>query len=319
MSHAGGADTPGAAALDALPADARDFVQAELDAGNTLTAVLPPPRGVVASTMVLLGRPCRAEPVAPGARHWPFGTLAPGLPAVVVLGPEVIVHDPPPAPAPRPVPIRPRSRDIATGSATDAEPLSLVRRFARSRQLDHEAWREGESYDLAAIDAASPAERETMLDQLLEDGLSDWRDIEAVQRIGGRAARRALRALWRTGEPADRMALLRHAPDTATERQKVVALVEALAVVEAFGGLSECLEAVEACHPPEVMQALWQAAARADGTAVHCAAMLAWLHGLASGPFDWAQRPFFLRFVADDPADRAAALAELRRRCGASG
>jgi hypothetical protein len=40
------------------------------------------------------------------------------------------------------------------------------------------------------------------------------------------------------------------------------------------------------------------------------------LHGQAREPFDWDQRPFFLRFQTEDPAERRAAFRELCGRIG---
>jgi hypothetical protein len=64
-----------------------------------------------------------------------------------------------------------------------------------------------------------------------------------------------------------------------------------------------------------VVDALWHAARHGTAElAVHAAAMLAWIHGLAAEPFDWSQRPFFLLFGEGDPADRERACQELRDR-----
>lgn len=309
--------------LEGLPADALAFVQGELQSGNALLSVMRPPAGAMASVYVMLARPVRDpeppathkpasppgdpatdSPAPPGFAGRCFGMLAPGLPAVVVLGAEAMPSDPAPVPAlPAEGPSRP--------------PLQ---RFVQSLAIDHEAWREGMGYDLAAIDEAPPAQRALMLEHLLDTGLQDWRDIQAVARIGGRAARRALRHAWRHGSTAQRMAMLRHAPGTVTEPQRIQALVQALGEARLYAGLSECLDAVEDCHPPVVMQALWSALQRPEAeVTVHCAAMLTHLHGLADTRFDWSQRPFFLRFGSDDPAERAAAQAELRQRIATRG
>jgi len=52
--------------------------------------------------------------------------------------------------------------------------------------------------------------------------------------------------------------------------------------------------------------------------AVHFAAMLLYLHGQASEPFDWEQRPFLLRFNPGDQGDRRNAFMELCQRIGTS-
>jgi hypothetical protein len=44
--------------------------------------------------------------------------------------------------------------------------------------------------------------------------------------------------------------------------------------------------------------------------------MLAFLHGKASEPFDWQQRPFFLRFHTEDRREREAVFRELCAKLG---
>lgn len=267
--------------------------------------VLRPPADVIASVYVMLQKPCTLPCRDPGSRTWSFGSLAPGLPAVVVVGADEWCSDPAPAPDPSPT-LKLRGH---------ANPAPL-RRFKQSMAIDYDAWREGTGYDLQAIADATPEQRALMLEWLLENGLNDWRDIEAAHHIGGRAARHALRRVWRHGAPAQRMALLRHVPGFVGEAARARALAEALQHTLLFEGLSECLDEIEDCHPPEVIEALWQALQRPEAeVAVHCAARLAWLHGLADEPFDWQHRPFFLRCGSDDPAERQAAQAELRQRC----
>jgi hypothetical protein len=47
---------------------------------------------------------------------------------------------------------------------------------------------------------------------------------------------------------------------------------------------------------------------------VNFAAMLLYIHGKAQEPFDWAQRPFLLRFNTDDGDERREAFLELCQR-----
>lgn len=292
-----------------LPAEALAFIQQALDQGNAVLQVLQPPPGVPASVYVMLQRPCTLPCPDPGGRTWRFGGLAPGVPAVVVVGPDESTSDAAPASAAT-------MAEMPTPELRGQAQASSLNRFKQSTAISYDDWREGKGYDLQAIDDATPAERTQMLAWLLEDGLRDWRDIEAAHRVGGRAARRALRQVWRHGTSAQRMALLRHVPGFVGEAALARALADALQHTLLFQGLSECLAEIEHCHPPQVIDALWQALQRPEAeVTVHCAAMLAWLHDLAAEPFDWQQRPFFLRFGSDDPQERLAARAELRQRC----
>ena len=72
-------------------------------------------------------------------------------------------------------------------------------------------------------------------------------------------------------------------------------------------------------HPtPRVKRALLDCARLSDNrvTRVNAAALLMYLCGLADEPFDWKQRPFFLRFGTGDGNDLRPAWNELRRRTG---
>lgn len=97
--------------------------------------------------------------------------------------------------------------------------------------------------------------------------------------------------------------------------QQTVAIVAALDRAPWFEGLGEALDLAAENPSPAVIDALWRnLQARSGDVAVHCAAVLAYLHGLATEPFDLAQRPFFLRFHTDDAQERQAAIATLRAR-----
>lgn len=198
-------------------------------------------------------------------------------------------------------------------------PSEAMRAWDASREIDYERWREGTGYDLAALARMTPAERASVETSLLH-GLRDWRDVQALAALDTPRARAALRRALEEGSDALRMAVLREAPqlvaaDARGSAARTRALVQALATAELYGGLSQALDEVESFHPPAVMEALWRGLRERDGaTAVHYAAMLSYLHGAAAEPFDWAQRPFFLTFHTEDAAERAAAIAELRRR-----
>lgn len=194
-----------------------------------------------------------------------------------------------------------------------------VQRLRASMAMDFDRWRDGTGHDLAAIDDATPDEREAMLDLLLAHGLDEPRDVEAVARLGGPRADAALRRHFRHGGTLHRLAVLREAPVLVSDDERTAALVQALGEVRPFEGLSLALDLVPEWHPPPVVDALWQAAAHGPAErAVHAAALLAWLHGLADEPFDWNQRPFFLQFGDDDPVVREEACETLRQRIAAA-
>jgi len=181
--------------------------------------------------------------------------------------------------------------------------------------MDLERWRDGTGYDLAAIDEATPEERESMLDIVLAHGLDEARDVEAVVRLGGPRAEAAVRRAFAAGSLPQQLAVLREAPQWVTGDERTATLVQALHQARAFHGLSATMDLIERWHPAPVVDALWHAARHGVAElAVHAAAMLAWIHGLAAAPFDWSQRPFFLLFAAEEPDQRERACQVLRDR-----
>jgi hypothetical protein len=197
---------------------------------------------------------------------------------------------------------------------------SAAERFARSMALDYERWHDGIGYDLDALRAATPAERVAIEAMLLAHAPRSWCDVEALAALDTPRARAALAAWMEDGSDEVRLAVLRHAPALVDESRRTAALVRALESAEFYGGLTRALDEAAELHPPEVVAALLRGARERDGeVAVHCAALLLYVHGLAPEPFDMAQREFFLRFNTADAGERAAAYAELCRRLAAAG
>ncbi|MEQ8936288.1 MAG: hypothetical protein RIE56_10910 [Amphiplicatus sp.] len=199
-------------------------------------------------------------------------------------------------------------------SLTGASP---VERFRASMNTDYEKWRDGIGYDLQALREASPAERAEIERLTLAHQPRDWRDIEALVLLDSPAARAALHEAVKDGDPQTRMAVTRHAPGLVTEKKREASLVRAIRKAQAFDGLSAILDEAEAFHPPAVIDAMLAATLKGDGeAAVSFAALLYYLHGKAESSFDWAHRPFFLRFNTDGTAEREAAFRDLCAEIG---
>ena len=68
----------------------------------------------------------------------------------------------------------------------------------------------------------------------------------------------------------------------------------------------------EIYHPKEVKEDLIKGLlTRTGDVAVHFAAMLFYLFGKAKEPFDWKQRPFFLRFNTENRKKRVKVFRKL--------
>jgi hypothetical protein len=192
-----------------------------------------------------------------------------------------------------------------------------VDKFRASMEMDYDKWREGTGYDLSLLDNASLEERRQIEQIVLARRAGDWRDIEALAAIDSPAARAAIKSAFTSGDSAIRIAVHTYAPELLTDQKRTDSLVAALEQAEIYGGLTQALLEVQDFHPPEVIRALLRGLTERDGaTAVHFAAMLFYLHGKAPEPFDWEQRPFFLRFNTDDPAEREQVTRELCEALG---
>lgn len=204
-----------------------------------------------------------------------------------------------------------------TGKGTPAGGGPALERFRRSMVIDYEKWHDGVGYDLDAIAAASPAERAAIERLLLDRGVRDWRDAEALAALDTAGARAALRDALRSEDAEIRLSVTRYAADLVDEAGRADSLVRALETAAPFAGLTEALDQAAVFHPPAVIDALFRAALSREGeVAVHVAALLLFLHGKADELFDMAQRPFLLRFNTDDRGEREAVFRELCARVG---
>ena len=94
-------------------------------------------------------------------------------------------------------------------------------------------------------------------------------------------------------------------------------IVEALRTAEFYYGLSQAIDEAAEFHPASVVAQLFRSALnREGGVAVHCAALLLFIHGWAEAKFDWEHCPFLLRFNTKDPVEREAVFRELCERIG---
>lgn len=193
-----------------------------------------------------------------------------------------------------------------------AKPSSVLDRFRQSMEVNYERWHDGVGYDLDLLKSATPEERAQIEQLLLSGGVNDWRDVEALTALDTPRARAEILAAIHHPNAEVRAAVTRCASELIPDRSRVAALVRLLREAQFYGGLSQALDEVEAFHPPEIVETLLQGALEREGeAAVHFAAMLTFVHGQATEPFDMSQRPFFLRFNTEDRGEREAAFREL--------
>lgn len=329
-----------------FPEPLRALVASELGRGNAIVEVgggFPaPPCG----SCLKLERPMTAPagPLAEGIRacsypNWTYSTgYCDGAGHFFVMDPpkppepepDWRAMQEPRAEAPAPVPRRtvvPKAPadEVAVPAAAVASsvpevPRTPLDRFKASLKIDYEKWHDGIGYDLDAIREGSPEERRQMEELILESGGRDWRDIEALAVLDTPRARERLRRAAASGGPEVQMSVLSHAPGVVTEAQKLAWVLRGIREADLYGGLTATLRAVEAFHPPEVIDALFEAVLERKGdVAVNLAGMLLYVHGKAEETFDMSQRPFLLRFAAESREERLPAFRELCERVGADG
>ena len=190
-------------------------------------------------------------------------------------------------------------------------------RFMASTDIDYERWHEGIGYDLDALGSLEGGERHDAERWLLARADKDWRDLEGLLALGSDSARAAVVDQLRHGKLEQRLYAARYLADDAALAADVdAAVVAGLETSVILTGLSVVLDVATSRRTPAVVAALFRAALRDEGeVAVHAAARLAFIHGKASDEFDWELRPVFLRFHAQDRAERAAAFRDLCRLC----
>lgn len=191
-------------------------------------------------------------------------------------------------------------------------------RFAHSKQIDYDRWKEGTGYDLEAL-ASLSAESQRLVERQLTPP-SGWRDVEALAALDTPTAQETLRRAVHAGDIEVRLAVLSRAPALIDDATRTETLLAALGEAAPFAGRTEVLDLVIEFHPPVVVQELFRGLLRASGEmAYHLAATLAAIHGIVDSRHDWSLRPMYLAFNTDDRAARRAAFLALCTKLGVDG
>ena len=322
-----------AAELKAMPANLRTLLEAELAAGNEIAEVghsFPaPPVGAYFKL---------TKPLQTGANSLPkglhyhdrkgssySGTVTDEVGYFLLLEPP---HPPEPEPdmdairaAHQPEATRDeRGRPLKPAVSTvpiDPNSGTLLERFERSMIIDYDKWHDGIGYDLEVLRAMSPREQSEVESLLVRRGMRDWRDVQALAEIDSPTARAVIKSAMNDSSAEIRNAVTQYAPQLIPQTTRVKSLIRGIETAVIYGGLGQTLDQVAELHPPEIVDALFRAALHRSGdVAVHFAAILCYLFGKADVPFEWAQRPFFLRFNTEVRAEREAVFRELCAKLG---
>jgi len=191
--------------------------------------------------------------------------------------------------------------------------------FLDSMAMNFDKWHDGIGYDLEALGRLGLKERASIEELLIKnlEHAGDWRDVEALIALGTASAHAAVdKARFHTKTQVRNYALRRTLDnqdlrDTTTS--EITELEEQVILAVEHGDF----KIAEFMPTMRVKRALLDYTRRGDsefrGSA---AALLLYLCGQASEPYDWSQRPFFLLFSNDDQRVVQQAWEHLRKRTG---
>lgn len=197
-------------------------------------------------------------------------------------------------------------------------PSDAFQRFIASTKLDVYAWKDGTPYDLAALDEMTGGERMAVEAELCAKHQLDWRDVEALERIGtaGALARVKLAGGTQTdGGGAAAFAREADAGWTAELETRLIAKLERSRSMEQ--SLDVLLGVAEAHPTPHVRAELFRLALEGhEDVRYSCGAFLLYLAGHAGDWYglDGENRPHLLDLLHGDTSERKAAAAWLRER-----
>lgn len=192
-----------------------------------------------------------------------------------------------------------------------------ARRFLESMKVTFDMWHDGEGYNLEALAKVSGDELKQIETILIQHLPRDWRDVEALAMIDSPAAREAVKAALKDSDKDVRREARKYVPEEVDPAERERLLIQSLENDELLlDNLGTSIDEAAEFHPPGVIDALFRGALNRQEAAVHFAALLMYLHGKAAEPFDWSQRPFFLRFNTSDHQEREAAFRELCEKVG---
>ncbi len=198
-----------------------------------------------------------------------------------------------------------------------ANPSEAYQTFLSSMQISYADWREGESYDLEALENISASERGAAV-KLLAERLKtspNWREIEALAAIGTPAAKEAMRDALKCGDAETRLRAAEELIEMGETADLDGVIIDALRKTDLSSGLSQAIDMAEQNPSPAIQEALLDLSLNGnEDQRVQCAALALYLGGKADEAFDWNHRPFFLRFGEPDRAVVVEAYRELCQR-----
>ena len=198
----------------------------------------------------------------------------------------------------------------------------VLARFLASMSLDVERWRDGDSYDLRALEALPTPERTEVLHILAErlTGPGDWSDVDALAVVRTPAADTLLENCLRHANVVIRLRAGRRLADRGAPEALEQELLAVLGDPDTDAPIEMTMRFAKEYPTAAVRRALLHCSVEgAPHLRSHAAALSLFLAGRAAEPFDWAHRSLFLQFGEEDRSVRLAARQDLRRLLGDTG
>lgn len=213
---------------------------------------------------------------------------------------------------------RPRKPRTSAMDGLPGANTRRVKKFRESMVMNYERWHDGIGYDLSLLRSANPEERAAIETILLNESITDWRPVEAMHALHTPQCLDKLKSTFATSTDHEvKLAITQYAGEIFSPEQRSGAIISALKEAPLINGLTAALRQIPQFHPPEIIAQLLDSALHREGeSAIHCAAMVLFLHGKANSIFDNAHMSFLTRFCLKAPGARAAAYEELCQRIG---
>jgi hypothetical protein len=191
-------------------------------------------------------------------------------------------------------------------------------RFWKSTAIGYMEWHDGIGYDLDALREMTAEERDEVVGSLRAKP-AGWRDVEVYRAVATPEAKSALRDALGSKSAETRLHAAASLHDLGEMTNLASFVAAELATVTIADGMVVALHSAGRVPCDQVRRALLRGARDRPEVAVHYAATLCFLSGVAKSSFDFSMRPFFLRFgPKSSEIDRRAAFGELCRMTGMS-
>lgn len=189
-----------------------------------------------------------------------------------------------------------------------------LQRFRQSMDIDYEKWHDGVGYDLEAIDAFDDRDRREAEKLLVPRAAQDWRDLEALDRLGTPRAVDAILKTRKHKNPETRLRAHDYGPPP-TQAEWDAVLTYAWPHVEPYSGLT-LAKRCSMEHPSQaVVAAVWKQVREPSVNAYHAAETLCLIAGIIPHEYDFTYREIYLRLNGPRTDDRDLAVAQVEALC----